>query len=61
MVGTQLTSEDIERLGKSRGLDLKPENREPIASMLAAIGQSVYRNASALKQDAPLSLHFDAR
>jgi hypothetical protein len=61
MVGPQLSAEDIEKLGKSYGLNLKPGNGEPVALMLAAIGQSVYRNASALKQDAPLSLYFDAR
>jgi hypothetical protein len=61
MLGSQLSAEDIEKLGKSCGLDLKPGNGEPIASMLAAIGQSVYRNASALKQDTPLSVYFDAR
>ena len=41
--------------------DLKSGNSETIASMLAGIRETVYRKASALKQDAPLSLYFDAR
>jgi hypothetical protein len=61
MVGPQMKAEDIEKLGKSLGLTVKPGNGETIASTLAGIRQSIYRKASALKQDAPLSLYFDAR
>jgi hypothetical protein len=61
MVEPQMTAEDVEKMGRSLGLALKPGNSETIASMLAEIRKGVYRKASALKQDAPLSLYFDAR
>jgi hypothetical protein len=61
MIEPQMTAEDVEKLGKFLGLNLKPGNSASIASMLAAIKQSVYRKASALKQGAPLALYFDAR
>jgi hypothetical protein len=61
MIGSQMKAEDVEKLGKSLGLSLKPGNSEMIVSMLVGIRESVYRQASALKQDAPLSLYFDAR
>jgi hypothetical protein len=61
MVGPQMKAEDVGKLGKSLGINLKPGNSETIASMLAEIRESVYREASVLKQDAPLSLYFDAR
>jgi hypothetical protein len=61
MVSGQMTAEDVERLAKSLGLALRPGNDAAIASMLAAISQSVFRMASALKQDAPLAVYFDTR
>jgi hypothetical protein len=61
MVAPQMKAEDVERLAKSFELSLTPGNSETIASMLSEIRESVYRKASALKQDAPLSLYFDAR
>ena len=61
MAGPQMKAEDVEQMGKALGLSLKPGNSASIASMLSAIGQSVYRKASMLKQEAPLSLYYDAR
>ena len=61
MAGSQIEAQDIEKLGNALGLTLKPGNSETIASMLTEIRRSVYLKASALKQDAPLSLYFDAR
>jgi hypothetical protein len=52
---------DVQTLAKSVGLELKAENGETIASMLSEIRQNVYAKASALPQDAPLSVYFDAR
>lgn len=57
----QMTAEDIEKLSKSLGLSLKPGSGETIASMLAGIRGSVYRQAWALKEDGSLALYFDAR
>jgi hypothetical protein len=56
-----MKAEDVEKLGSSVGLNLKPGNSETIASMLTEIRKSVYLKGAALKQDAPLSLYFDAR
>ena len=61
MITPQMKAEDVEKLAKSLDLNLKPGNGETIASMLSEIRQNVYRKASALKQDAPLSVYFDAR
>jgi hypothetical protein len=61
MAELQMKAEDVEKLAKSLGLTLTPGNSEMIASMLAGIRETVYRKASTLKQDAPLSLYFDAR
>ena len=56
-----LKSEDVEALAKSLGVNLKAGNSAVIASMLWEIRQNVYRKASVLVQDAPLSVFFDAR
>jgi hypothetical protein len=56
-----MKAEDVEALAESLGISLKPENNGTIASMLSEIRQSVYRKGAALRQDAPLSLYFDAR
>jgi hypothetical protein len=61
MITPQMKAEDVEKLAKSLDLNLKSGNSETIASMLSEIRQNVYRKASALKQDAPLSVYFDAR
>jgi hypothetical protein len=61
MIAPRMKAEDVETLAKSLDLNLKSGNSETIASMLSEIRQKVYRKASALKQDAPLSVYFDAR
>jgi hypothetical protein len=57
----QMQAEDVERLAKLLELRLKPGNSKTIASLLMEVRQNVSRKASALKQDAPLSIVFDAR
>jgi hypothetical protein len=52
---------DVEQLAKYLDLKLKQDNSQAIASLLTDIRASVYRKASALKQDAPLSVVFEAR
>jgi hypothetical protein len=56
-----MQSEDVERLAELLELRLKPGNSQTIASLLTEVRQNVSRQASALKQDAPLSIFFDAR
>jgi hypothetical protein len=57
----QMQAEDVERLAKLLDLRLKPGNSQTIASLLTEVRHNVFRKASALKQDAPLSIFFDAR
>jgi hypothetical protein len=52
---------EIEALAETLGIGLKPGNSEIIATMLSEIRQNVYRTGSALRQDTPLALYFDAR
>lgn len=52
---------EVEQLAKLLGLKLKPGNGKLIGPMLAGIRASVYRKASALEQDSPSSVFFDAR
>ena len=54
-------AEDVEAAAKWLEIKLKPGNSATIASMLSEIRRSVYVKASALAQDAPLSVYFDAR
>jgi hypothetical protein len=61
MNAPKMKAEDVEAQAKSIGVSLEPGNREIIASMLSEIRQSVYHKGAALRQDAPLSLYFDAR
>ncbi len=61
MTNTKVGSNDVEQLAKLLDLKLKQGNSELIASMLTDIRANVYRKASALKQDAPLSVFFEAR
>jgi hypothetical protein len=56
-----MKAEDVEALAELLGISLKPGNSGTIASMLSEIRQNVYRKGAALRQDAPLSLYFDAR
>ena len=57
----KMKAEDVEALAKSLGISLKSGNSKTIASMLSEIREHVYLKASALAQDAPLSVYFDAR
>jgi hypothetical protein len=52
---------DVEKLAKFLDLNLKQGNSQTIAPMLTDIRAGVDRKASALKQDAPLSVVFEAR
>jgi hypothetical protein len=61
MAGPQMKAEDVEKMAKALGIRLTPGNSETIASLLSATRQSVYRKATALPQDAPLAVYFDAR
>lgn len=57
----QMQAEDVERLAALVGLRLKSGNSEAIASLLVEVRQNVFQKTSSIKQDAPLSLFFDAR
>jgi len=61
MSAPNMKAEDVEALAKSLGISLKSGNSESIATMLSEIRQNVYRKGSALGQDAPISVYFDAR
>jgi hypothetical protein len=52
---------DVEQLARFLELTLKRGHSELIASTLTDIRTNVHRKASALKQDAPLSIFFEAR
>jgi hypothetical protein len=52
---------DVERNAKLLGLRIAEGHSQPIASLLTEIRSSVSKKASALKQDAPLAVYFDAR
>jgi len=57
----KIETQDIEAVAKSLGIALKSGDSETIASMLSEIRQNVFVKASALAQDDPLSVYFDAR
>ena len=61
MSTSKIKAEEVEATAKSLGIELAAEHSATIASMLSEIRQSVYTKASALAQDAPLSVYFDAR
>jgi hypothetical protein len=61
MSDAKLKEADVEAAAEALGIKLKQGNGATIASMIAEIRQSVYRKASALAQDAPPSVFFDAR
>ena len=52
---------DVERHAKLLGLRMAAGHSQPIASRLSEIRSNVLKKASALKQDAPLAVYFDAR
>jgi|HubBroStandDraft_6_1064221.scaffolds.fasta_scaffold4727669_1 hypothetical protein len=61
MAKTEIEPNDVERLAKFLDLKLKQGNSHTIASMLTDIRANVYRKASALEQEAPLAVFFEAR
>lgn len=58
---TKLKESDVESVAGALGLKLKPGVSATIASMVSNIRNNVYEKASSLRQDAPLSVFFDAR
>jgi hypothetical protein len=58
---TKIGPNDVEQLGMFLELMLKPGHSESIAPMLTDIRANIGRKALALKQDAPLSIFFEAR
>jgi ribosomal protein L29 len=61
MSDTEMHPGDVERNAKLLGLRLAAGHGQPIASMISEIRRNVARKASALQQDAPLAVYFDAR
>jgi hypothetical protein len=61
MTTPKIKAEDVEAAAKSLDIKLASGHSARIAEMLSEIRQSVYVKASALAQDAPLSVYFDAR
>lgn len=61
MSSPKIGAEDVEAMAKSLDIELAPGHSATIAAMLSEIGRSVRAKASALPQDAPLSVYFDAR
>jgi hypothetical protein len=53
--------DDVERNATLLGLRIAPEHSQSIVSLLTEIRDSVLKKASALKDDAPLAVYFDAR
>jgi hypothetical protein len=61
MSNTEMQSEDVERNAKLLGLRLTAGHGQSVASLIGDIRNNVLKKASALKQDAPLAVYFDAR
>ena len=61
MSDMEMQPEDVERNAKLLGLRLAAGHSPSIASRLNEIGHNVSKKASALQQDAPLAVYFDAR
>ena len=61
MSDTEMHPGDVERTVKLLGLRIAAGHGQPIASRLTEIRSNVLKRASALKQDAPLAVYFDAR
>jgi hypothetical protein len=61
MSDTEMHPGDVEPNAKLLGLRIAEGHSQPIASLLTEIRSSVSKKASALKQDAPLAVYFDAR
>ncbi len=61
MSNTEMQPDDVERNAKLLDLRLASGHSETIPSRLTDIRNNVLKKASALKQDAPLAVYFDAR
>jgi hypothetical protein len=61
MSDTEMNPGDVERNAKLLGLRIAEGHSQPVLSLLTEIRSNVLRKASALKQDAPLAVYFDAR
>ena len=61
MSDTEMHPGDVERNAKLFGLRLAAGHSRTIASLLSEIRGNVTKKASALPQDAPLAVYFDAR
>ena len=61
MGDTEMHPCDVERNAKLLGLRIAAGHSQPIAARLTEIRSNVLKKASALKQDAPLAVFFDAR
>jgi hypothetical protein len=61
MSKTEMQSDDVERNATLLGLRIAPEHSQAIVSLLTEIRNNVLKKASALKDDAPLAVYFDAR
>ena len=61
MRDTEMHPGDVERNAKLLGLRIAAGHGQPIAARLTEIRSNVLKKTSALKQDAPLAVYFDAR
>lgn len=61
MGSADVSKEDVEASAQALGIALQPGHAEIIAAMLSEIRRSLDAKASALPQDAPLAVFFDAR
>ena len=61
MGDAEMQLDDVERNARLLGLRVAAGHSQSIASLLTEIRTNVLRKASALKQDAPLAVYFDAR
>lgn len=61
MRDAEMQPDDVERNARLLGLRVAAGHSQSIGSLLTEIRTNVLRKASALKQDAPLAVYFDAR
>jgi hypothetical protein len=61
MSKTEMQPDDVERNATLVGLRIAAGHGQSIVGLLTEIRSNVLKNASALKEDAPLAVYFDAR
>jgi hypothetical protein len=61
MSSAEMRPDDVERDAKLLGLRLAAGHSQSIVSLLTEIRGNIAKKATALKQDAPLAIYFDAR